>query len=374
MTTKSRKHKGTKAQRQKAYRIFRFTERFELKDKDRHCRKTALLFSKRFVSDAAGQEAMWYFQQFAMLCNGDGELEAMLDGIYGRLINLASMHRREMRGYLLDVEGHPLTNIQISNVLKIKLHQMNKYLKHFQSVKLLELTELPEFDLQDEQQEEQTRSQHARSTRSKRSQPAANPQAARSQHANAIKNKSKTKIKDKAKAKEETKVKADRLGKDKRAINNRQKTKEKEKSNANALEQEKKKSEPTMPKQTDAGGSVRQIRQSAGPLGSVQKLGDVAKGIIVKLDPQANQFAEEIYAALKLPWPENHQEYNREIGCFREQFHNAQRTGLPPPRIFDIGIAKAQHVAKYNKNNRRPGAVWCNVFKKSLPSKRCKVM
>lgn len=355
MTTK--KSRTTK----KVWRIFRFTERFELKDKDRHCRKTALLFSKRFVSDAAGQEAMWYFQQFAMLCNGSGEEEALLDGLYGKLINLASMHRREMRGYLLDVEGHPLSAAQIANMLNFKPQKMSQFLQRFQAVKLIEKTELPEFDLQDEQQNKPNRKKHARSTQSKRRHPAGNPQATRRQPANAINNKNKTKVKKKTKDKEEAKDKGVSQGKDVREINNRQ------------IKQPKAEL-PTKPKISEAGGSVRQIRQSAGPLDSVQKLGDVAKGIIVKLDPQANQFAQEIYAILKLPWPQDHQEYNREIGCFREQFHNAQRLGLPPPQIFDIGIAKAQHVAKYNKNNRRPGAVWCTVFKKSLPSKKCKVM
>ena len=56
------------------WRIFHFGERFELSENIRKCRKSALEFSRDFVGDAGGDEAVGYQRQFALLSNGDHQL------------------------------------------------------------------------------------------------------------------------------------------------------------------------------------------------------------------------------------------------------------------------------------------------------------
>ncbi len=346
----------------KVWRIYRFQQRFELPENIRKCRKSALEFTRDFVGEVGGNEAVSYQQQIRMIQNGDGLEFLQLFGFYRQLVNEAAKRSKAYRGYLLNSENEPLSESDIARIFKIHTKRLGLMLRKLESAQLLEHTNMPtRFDLSlDNIPKEKKKTRKRKSTKKsadgrKRAEKSADGQKSSKKDGN-----KETIVTKETLVTKETNGKGVSQGKGVREINNRQKA-----------ELNPPTTQPTMPKQTEAGGSVR---QSTGPLGSVQKLGDVAKGIIVKLDPQANRFAQEIYAILKLPWPQDHQEYNREIGCFREQFHNAQRLGLPPPKIFDIGIVKARHVAKYNKNNKKPGAVWCTVFKKSLPSKRCKVM
>ena len=131
----------------KVWRIFHFKERFELPENIRKCRRSALEFSRDFVSDGAGDEAVGYQRQFALLSNGDGLEFGMLYGLYRLVVNMSAKQSRALRGYLLDAKKQPLSDGQIGKLLKIPTKRMSKILRQFASVDLLERVELPEFDM-----------------------------------------------------------------------------------------------------------------------------------------------------------------------------------------------------------------------------------
>ena len=131
----------------KVWRIFHFKERFELSENIRKCRRSALEFSRDFVSDGGGDEAVGYQRQFALLSNGDGLEFGMLYGLYRLVVNMSAKQSRALRGYLLDAKKQPLSDGQIGKLLKIPTKRMSKILRQFASVDLLERVELPEFDM-----------------------------------------------------------------------------------------------------------------------------------------------------------------------------------------------------------------------------------
>lgn len=52
--------KKTNVGQRKVWRIFRFTERYELADDMRKCRQSGLLFTRDFIALGAGDEAAGY--------------------------------------------------------------------------------------------------------------------------------------------------------------------------------------------------------------------------------------------------------------------------------------------------------------------------
>ena len=120
------------------WRIFHFKERFELPENIRKCRRSALEFSRDYVGDAGGDEAVAYQRQFALLSNGDGLEFGLLYGLYRLLVNMAAKQSRAFRGYLLDAKNQPLSDAQIGKLLKIETRRTSKLLRKYESVYFLE--------------------------------------------------------------------------------------------------------------------------------------------------------------------------------------------------------------------------------------------
>jgi len=102
-------------------------------------------------------------------------------------------------------------------------------------------------------------------------------------------------------------------------------------------------------------------------------LGDIAKGMLHRYNPDAKQFAFEIYQALKLPCDPTTDEGKRELGCFASVWQKV--TGIPPP-VFDElrerAIDEARKIAN-RRQNRKKGAVWCTVFKNLEVAYKCRI-
>lgn len=131
----------------KVWRIFHFEQRYEMPEDMKSNRKSGLNYTKRFVGTNGGDEAVGYQQQMGMLCNGDGQEACLLEGLYGKLVNMAAALSRAKRGYLIDADDKPLSAAQIGKLLNIKPPTMRKMIARFEKVKLLEHIEMPEFDL-----------------------------------------------------------------------------------------------------------------------------------------------------------------------------------------------------------------------------------
>jgi len=141
--TKIRTGKAVSARKpsRSVWRIFRFKQRFELPG---YCRKSGLRFTRDFVI-TSGYESDGYLHQFRLLDNGDGLNLAMLKGLYRDLVNMAAQHSKAKRGFLIDADDRPLTDLQIGKLLNIRGQTMRKILRQYAGVKLLEKVELPDF-------------------------------------------------------------------------------------------------------------------------------------------------------------------------------------------------------------------------------------
>ncbi len=138
--------KNAAKKEKKVWRIFNFRERCELRDDERKCRQSALLFTKDYVTPASGDEASKYFNQFGLLNNGDGLHNAMMQGLYRQLVRLSACQSRAKRGLLLDARDEPLSAGQIGKLLNVPGRKMLSLLQQFQSVDLVEHVEMPKLD------------------------------------------------------------------------------------------------------------------------------------------------------------------------------------------------------------------------------------
>jgi hypothetical protein len=117
-----------------------------LPDDKKILRKSGLLFTRDFVGTGAGDEAVGWHNQFAMMCNGDGLDTALMHGLYGLLVKMAASHSYYRRGYLLGPDGGALTAGELGAMLNIGGRRMLVLLNRFKRVKLLEYVTLPDFD------------------------------------------------------------------------------------------------------------------------------------------------------------------------------------------------------------------------------------
>ena len=131
----------------KVWRIYHFQERYELPDDMRKCRMSSLEYTRDFVGDSGGDEAVSYHHQMNMLSNGDGLEFAQLYGIYRLLVNMSAKRSRAYRGFLLDIDNEPLNDSQIAALLHVDRRKMPTIMRKLASAKLLEQVRLPIFDL-----------------------------------------------------------------------------------------------------------------------------------------------------------------------------------------------------------------------------------
>lgn len=107
-------------------------------------------------------------------------------------------------------------------------------------------------------------------------------------------------------------------------------------------------------------------------LQNTEKLGDIARGMLHRYSADCQEFAFEIFKALKLPFDLQSEEGKRECGCFSSMWQRA--AGLKPTVLEELrrrSIEEAVKIAKRHQNRKR-GAVWCHVFK-GLLSTRCRI-
>jgi hypothetical protein len=369
--------------KQKVWRIYRYAERYELKDDDRRCRKSALQFTRDFVSVMAGNEAVGYHQQLSMLQNGDGEEYFVLFGLYRTLINEAGKRSRAYRGYLLDAANGPLSDAKLARMFKIHVKKMSKLLRRLEVVDLLERVDVPEWDLtldelppkkDDSVQEAGALETQKRGSRSKNKACAGdgrrrtaqagdgqqpfkktnnynynsnknfNKQQARSGKTTASARKEKTTI-DNGQKKTETQAQAEAQGK--------------------AQEQtvQAEPSPPTTqpsavkPQESDAGGE--RVTPTPSPLPSLSQGGQSRHGL---------NYGKRVYLGLGYHHDVDSAEARREITSFASKHDQivSALSKLSPPMIDALlqrGLAEAVKIGR-RKGNRCKGAVWHTVMDK----------
>lgn len=389
-SAKAKKRKVFEASKRSAtkapwvWRIFHFGERFELSENIRKYRKSALEFSRDFVGDAGGDEAVGYNRQFALLSNGDGLNFGLLYGVYRLLINLAAKQSRAFRGYLLDARNRPLTDAQIGKLLKIETKQMRKFLRQFASVDLLERVELPEFDMSINEPPPRNGDGNDRGGSKKKS--AAGTRKSRSGGRGRDRTEISVRVRKplKGNGKRVNKKHGNYVidnDKNQRKTNNDKRRGD----DSNALKGQIKgrtTTTPTtapsfMPKASDAGGTVIDF---TSPPGSAkqnrvgpQKLGDVVAGMEHRYHSDAKGFGSEIYRALKLPFSPVSTQGRRELGSFASMWMKAKKKSLSHTVLDELwrrAIQEACKIAPRRRKGDNVSAIWCKVFN-DLLAKRC---
>ncbi len=373
------------------WRIFHFGERFELSENIRKCRKSALEFSRDFIGDAGGDEAVGYQRQFSLLQDGDGLEFGLLYGLYRLLVNMAAKQSRAFRGYLLDARNRPLSDAQIGKLLHVETRRMSKILRQFASVDLLERVELPEFDLSmndppprndDERDSGSGKKKSAAGTRKSRSGGGGRGRAeisGRGRSGAEISARVRKPLKESGK-----KVKSKHgnylsdNGKSQREINNDKRCN----VSCNALEGQGKgrtttapataQSLPSKPRGSATGG----ILEFPSPRGAVfnnrsgpQRIGEIVQGVRHRYDSDCEDFGGEVYEVLGLTFSPLTVRGRRELGCFASVWERARTAGLKPEVLAELrrrAIVEATKLARRKQRCRNVSAVFCHVFNRLL--------
>lgn len=385
------KKRRIKSSTKKVWRIFRFAKRYELRDDERKCRQSGLLFTRDFVSDAAGDEAAGYYQQLAMLDNGDGERFCLLFGLYRRLVNEAGKRSRAYRGYLIDADEQPLSDAAIGRLMKINAKRISSLLHKLEAVRLLEHVTMPDkFDTSLNEAPKESKEQSAGSVRKRNKSPKSGGGRKRAEKSGGGRKplketKTATATTTKTINSTSTEISNEQFdnGNKRKKNSNRQRVSQ----HSSALKSETNRKSTTtttpattpqiMPKASDAEGSnvIKFAKASPGSVqynrSGPQVIGDVIAGIEHRYDRSAQQFAREIYQALCLPWHVDSIQAKREIGSFASLLSESRRWKLSDSALAELWArshSEAQRIAKRKDKNRKPAAIWCAIFKKLLTS------
>lgn len=305
-----------KSRDRKVWHISRFRERYELPDDVRYDRGSPLKYTKDFVGSGRDDESCAFWRQL-MALRSKRNYDS-LRGNFADLKCIAGNQSKEKRGYLLDSNYRPASVKEIGSWLRKTEKQAESIIGDLSEVGLLERVTCPQFNGSPE------KSGRARKRPGKRRKTL----------------KKKTKVKTKKKVK----IKTNGKGKIKR-------DKERQVKTAPTPT-----TQPIKPQVFAKGGSVIQFPDPP-KLKNTELLGDIAKGILHKYNPDAKRFALEIYEALELPWDPMSEMGRRELGCFASAWQKVERSDDLRARA----ITEAQKVAK-RRQNKKKGAVWVGIF------------
>lgn len=354
--------KKRQSRAEKVLHISRFRQRYELPEDVRLDRKSPLIYTKDFVGGGSDDESCAHWRQLMALRSKTNWL--MLRGAFAELKNVAGNMSKEYRGYLLDSNFQQASVKEIGRWLGVGEKKAEKIIEELRDVGLLEYVALPQFNGQPRKRKpNRARARPGKSGRAQtgtgksgKSQAPLKKKAKAKANANANAN---------VKAKANAKVNGDGKGNTKRAKERQSKDKPQEAPPSAA--------QPLKPQIPQKRGSLIQF---TGPseLPNTERLGCIANKILHKFNPDAKQFAFEVYQALKLPWDPTSEMGRRELGCFASVWQKVagwKNAGIPLPVIDELrerAIAEARKIA-HRRQNRKKGAVWCFVFKRIVAAK-----
>ena len=311
----------------KVWHISRFRERYELPEDIRYDRKSPLLYTKDFVGSGSDDESCGYWQQLMAMRSKSNYLA--LRGAFSELKNIAGNKSKEYRGYLLDSNFEPASVKEIGRWLGVSEKKGRNIIEDLQDVGLLEYVGIPQFNGQPRKRTGKPGRARGRTGKSGNR---------RGPLKKKVKAKAKAKIKVKVNGKDNTKRAKERQGKEEPQRNPTPTT------------------QPIKPQLSAKGGSVIHFPDPP-KLKNTQLLGHIAKGMLHKYNPEAKQFAFEIYQALELPWELQSEMGRRELGCFASAWQKVERSDELRARA----ITEAKKVAK-RRQNKKKGAVWVGIF------------
>lgn len=301
----------------KVFHISRFRERYELPDDVRLNRKSPLVYTKDFVGGGSDDESCAHWRQLIALRSKRNWLA--LRGAFAELKNVAGNMSKEYRGYLLDSQFRPASVKEIGRWLGVGEKKAQSLINELSDVGLLERVICPQFN--------------------------GSPKSGRARRRPEKSGRRRKSLKKKVKAKVKGKVKKKVNGK-----GNTKRAKERQVKSPTPT------TRPLKPQLSAKGGSVIQFPDPP-KLKNTQLLGDIAKNMLHKYNPDSKRFALEIYQALQLPWDPLSEPGKRELGCFASAWQKVERS----EELRARAITEAKGVAK-RKQNKKKGAVWVGIF------------
>jgi len=250
----------------------------------------------------------------------------LLRSVFEDLKCWAGLKTIKDRGYLITTEGQPASYEYIAAQLKLEVEEVKQAMTLLEEIGLLERRMLKIKKSPDKSGKDRTKTDKSGRSRMRPDKTG-------------------------RKRKPLKKAKANGKGNSK---GNKKRQSSKDKSNA--IEVPPSTSQPLKPHTSAKGGTLIPFT-SPSKLKNTQLLGDVAKGMLHRYNPDAKLFALEIYQALKLPWDPTSEEGKRELGCFASAWQKVDTSD----ELRERAISEAKKIAK-RKQNRKKGAVWVGVF------------
>jgi hypothetical protein len=326
--------KNSSSRGKKVWHIADFRELFELPDDLRKDRPGPLSYTKSFValSGLSKESEIRHFERLQ-------ELKArperhLLRSVFEDLKNWSGKKTIRHRGYFLTTSEQPASYEYLAAQLQLNVTELKKAIPILEQIGLIERVPFSVWRDNDrlykatkkrkKSVKKGTRSSQRKTGTSKKNKKPDLSGRIRTEPdeiGSPLKN-------DKGNGKGKSKGKSKINGNPKRKIKNDNSNR---KHNVKAIEKQENRAAKTTTAPTTAPPFVPQDSAALSRPGTIKfpacsaavkdnrgpaKLGDVAEGILHRYNPEAKQFAFEIYQALELPWDPTSKEGKRELGCF----------------------------------------------------------
>jgi len=380
----SKKMARAKKPTRKAYHIFRFTERFEIRDPDGHFRKKPLLFTRDFVGSGNDDESIHYAQQISLAEHSPNY--HILRSVFYKLKNIAAQKSKHYRGYIL--EGFkPATKNVIAHWVGLNAEKCKEILDELLQIGLLEYIPSPDYEpIKDEitpEKKTRKKKKSGGTGRSRKKSGGTGRSRKKSGETGRDRNSFQERVKYNENGKYKNKEKKKNNKKEtpvKPALSEPEKTKGKAKSKTKPLHQkvkdnirkmreQRKALAPDNPREPDAG----EAKQST-ITGSLPSSFNSKKGIH-RYSDQAKEFGNQVFITLNLhhvyPLPYS-KEAHSELGCFAAAWEEALSSGLSAEVLDGLWIKSidSARVKAKQKNIINRGACWRSEFNKRLAARK----
>jgi len=327
-----------KARVKKVWRIFHFRERFELPDTVRFDVERPLVYIRYYVGSGQDDESINFKRQIAACKASDNR--HTLHSSFMDILEVAANHSRSYRGYLLDERFEPASISKIAEWVSLETEETGKILEKLEQIGLIEKVEWtppPKLPADDGGRVRGRKSKSRARTR--KSEKVRVP----------LNNKGNEKRNEKTKGKKKTgnKPEPEKEPNPKEAS-----------ADAAAIAAESQENPKIDPKGSDAQvGHDKRATRINPPGQSFKRITEQPErldGVLHRLfNPEAKEFAAEVYRAIGTPYTPDSQEGRSELACWLQAWADVQLLGLNPLYLHELWDKTINYAAKLRvKRNR----------------------
>lgn len=349
-----------KQQAKKVWRIFRFEQRFELPDDVRFDKVRPLQYIRDYVGSGQKDESIKYKQQI-MTCKASPNRYKLL-WVFYELREIAANQTRAYRGYLLNENFEPANIDKITTWVGLSKKETETLLAELEHIGLIEFISLSKFDLSLNEQPKK----YGRRKRQSRGGSGSHVKSRTNSSAHGTtRNALKYKVQSGSGNSNREKEERNKSGKP-----------EPDKDKSKTITA---KPNPINPKESDDGMGSQQQRIRTDPsrqsiknqYRQPEQLGTVLHKLY---NPQAEQFANEVYDAIGTFYVKTSKEGRSELACWKSAWAKAQMAGIGPAYLAELWDKVMKEAEKLRLKRRRmkfqrsPEAVLRTLFDRMLSS------